>query len=130
MLMKQKQTVYTYTIFFCTCLLWLGLSPGCSYDKIEIEPEACTETYTFNDQIGEIISRNCSYPGCHDGASGNPGNFIFYAGVVSRVTNGQFADRVLNQRDMPPSNATGPTELTDSEINELNCWIEQGYPEE
>lgn len=128
MSVKQKRT--TFTLFFGTILLSIGHLAGCSYDKIEIEPEACTESYTFNEHIGEIISRNCSYPGCHDGASGNPGNFTLYSGVASRVTNGQFADRVLNQRDMPPSNATGPTELTDSEMNELNCWIEQGYPEE
>lgn len=106
---------------------------GCNYDKILSDPNRldCTsELFTYKDQIREVINRNCAYGGCHDGISGNPGNFTTYEGLIGRITNGQFENRVLLTREMPPSNASGPTALTQGELNDLTCWLEQGFPEE
>lgn len=105
------------------------LYSSCSYDKIEVTPNPCNETYTYSDQIQEIINRNCSYSGCHDGTGGAPGNYTTYEGISGRLTNGQFADRVIQQRDMPPDYASGPTMLTAQELAALSCWMEQGFLE-
>ena len=106
---------------------------GCNYDKVIRDPDRldCDGVQlTYNNEVKEIINRNCAYGGCHDGISGNPGNFTTYDGLVSRIANGQFEIRVFQTREMPPSNATGPTELTQGELQDLTCWIEQGYPED
>ncbi len=114
-------------------LLFAAFLTACNYDKIVPEPDGldCDAVQlTYNEQVREIIDRNCAYSGCHDGISGNPGNFTTYAGLISRISNGQFESRVLLTREMPPPNATGPTELTQDEIDDLTCWLTQGYPEE
>ena len=88
----------------------------------------CDEEFSYDDQIETIINRNCAYSGCHNGTGGVPGNFSFYDGLASRITTNQFETRVLLQQDMPPADASGPTSLTDTEMADLACWINQGFP--
>lgn len=119
--------------FAAILLLSVPFLIACNYDKVVRDPDRldCDAVqFTYDEQVREIINRNCAYSGCHDGISGNPGNFTTYAGLVSRISNGQFESRVLLTREMPPVNATGPTQLTRDEIDDLTCWLEQGYPEE
>lgn len=118
---------------FVRISLCAAILTACSYDQVMQDPDnvdCSTEEYTYNDQIRVIIDRNCSYSGCHDGISGNPGNFTAYEGLAGKITNGLFMSRVLTTRDMPPDNASGPTALAEDELNALTCWIQQGYPEE
>ena len=134
--MKFQQTariIFLKHRNLAAALAILAVLAGCNYDQIMRDPDRldCEAVqFTYAAQVREIINRNCAYSGCHDGISGNPGNFMTYGGLVSRISNGQFESRVLLARDMPPSDATGPTELTQDELNDLTCWIEQGYPEE
>jgi len=94
-------------------------------DMDEIE---CVEDLTFNDDIQMIINTNCAYSGCHVAGTGLP-DYSSYSEVAAQVETGGFEDRVLVRQNMPPSNASGPTELSDGDLNTLRCWIDQGYPE-
>jgi hypothetical protein len=104
---------------------------SCSYDKISPVPNEfeCNLIYTYDSHIKEIIDRNCSYTGCHNGASSAPGDFLTYSGLKGRISNRLFMDRVLNIRDMPPDYAEGPKALAENELIAITCWAEQGYPE-
>lgn len=95
---------------------------------MEMEPEECLESPTFGVDVEMIINLNCAYSGCHVSGTGLP-VLTSYEEVKIQIENGKFEDRVLVRQNMPPSNASGPTELSDGDLNTLRCWIEQGYPE-
>lgn len=110
-------------------LLLLTLS-GCYYDNEEelyqyyYQANACdTTNVSFAADIFPIIQGNCATAGCHVAGGGGPGIFSNYAGIMDKVNNGSFENRVLIQRDMPPSGA-----LTDCQINLLQAWLRAGTP--
>ncbi len=77
-------------------------------------------TYTAN--IASIINTNCAISGCHLGSQ-SP-NLSVFSGVSGN------ASRVLSRvsaRTMPPR-SSGLT-LTNAEIKLLECWVEDGSPE-
>ena len=98
-------------------------------------PEACaTLDIAYNDEVKAIINNSCAYSGCHDGATAGIGDFRTYAGMKSRLDNGTIKDRAVSKDvtdplHMPPSYATGPTELSPTELDMVHCWILDGYPE-
>lgn len=119
-----------YSLLFFAMISLLVWS-ACSEDNDmpgEMEVE-CTETPTFSGEVQTLINATCAYSGCHVGGIGLP-DFRSYEGLVATIENGRFQQRVLEQMSMPPSNAQGPTSLTEEELHLLSCWIEQGYPEE
>jgi len=107
-------------------------SSSCTSDKLEEipEPEFCDTLVTsYQLNIQPIVETYCAYSGCHDGSS--PGVFLTYEGMLSNLESGNIMERSINLRDMPPTYANeGLTELPDAEYELLNCWIEQGYPEQ
>lgn len=103
----------------------------CTYDQIEPAPPAefCeTVAVTYTDQIEPIITRNCSYPGCH--ASGfSSGDYSSYEAMLPALDRGRIRRRVIESGDMPPTYATGPKELTEEEFELFSCWLAQGHPQ-
>lgn len=111
-------------------LLLIGLS-GCYYDNEEelyqyyYQQNACdTSSISFSGDIFPIIQGNCATVGCHVAGGSAPGIFSNYAGVMDKVNNGSFENRVLIQRDMPPAGA-----LTDCQINLIQAWLNAGAPD-
>lgn len=102
---------------------------GCSRDTIIINPGDCSEDVTYVSDAREIIDLTCSYSGCHDGSGAAPGSFRTYNGINAFLTPDKFERRAIEIRDMPPSNALGPTSLTQEQIEILACWIENDYKE-
>lgn len=86
-------------------------------------------TVTYSNTIQAILETNCAYTGCH--LSGFPnGNLSSYGDdLISFLENGDFKERAIDLRDMPPYYAFGPTTLTDEEMQSLRCWIEDGFPQ-
>jgi hypothetical protein len=82
-----------------------------------------TLNITYQNNIKLIIDANCASSGCHDANSGS-GNFTNFNGLKLKLDNGSFETRVIQQRNMPPS---GP--LPQNTLDDLKCWIENGYPE-
>ena len=122
--------------------IFLLLLNACSSDELEEmddeddEEEMMEEMFdcdgvdvSYTMDVLPIVNEACALSGCHvSGGSGN-GDFSSYAGLKAKVDNGSIESRTLIQMNMPPSNSTGPTTLTDSQKLLIACWIQDGAPE-
>ena len=101
---------------------------SCTYDKAELPPpppppviNLCdTLNVTYSGTIASIMNANCNASGCH--SAGSPyGDFTNYSGVKAKVDNTTFKERVIIQKNMPPSYP-----LSQGDLDKLNCWLEAG----
>jgi hypothetical protein len=77
------------------------------------------ETYCYG-----TGGQNCHVSQSNQGASGD---FTTCIGLVDKVNNGSMETRVFDpEGDMPPSYSLSPTELTDSALQILKLWVNQG----
>lgn len=81
---------------------------------------------SFANDVVPIINNACV--SCHNSGYAY-GDFTSYLGIKAKIDNGSFKLRTIDQKSMPPSNLSGPTSLTSTELNILSCWIEAGAPE-
>ena len=120
--------------------VWIKLNPllfifitilvleSCRYDKVELPPppppiNSCdTLNATYSGAVASIINGNCNISGCHDSGSAF-GDYTNYEGVKEKIDNGTFKTRVMDQKDMPPSNP-----LPKADLDKLKCWLEAGAP--
>ncbi len=112
-------------ILFATVILVFS---QCTRDKLDVDLIDCSTTVTYNDQIEPLIETYCSYTGCHNGIDRFE-DFNFYTGLEQYLTPAMFEARVVDLRDMPPSNANGPITIEDEDFQLIRCWIIQGYKE-
>ena len=88
---------------------------------------ACdTANITYAVDIEPIISTNCATSGCHVSGGSGPGNFTTYSGLKAKVdmgVNGTVEHRVVVLKDMPLGGS-----LTQDEIFKIDCWIQDGAP--
>lgn len=124
--------------------MWCGLPALCIYlasctqDQLPqpSEPEECVDiTLTYLEDIKPIIDRSCAYSGCHLEATN--GSYQDFSGLVTVIESGAFNNRVFQLKDdptvgMPPNYAPPgrPQDLTPEELEILQCWIANGYPEQ
>ncbi len=87
-------------------------------------PECDGSHPTYNSQIKVIIEGNCNASGCHNAGSHN-GNFTTYSGMSSFLNSGSFKRAVLTDQTMP----SGSASLSQKNINLIQCWANDGYPE-
>ena len=114
-------------------LVLLLLAVGCKNDPVEpMEMDPCAEPLSYAVDILPIINETCNYAGCHAGA------YSTYDGIEPKIISGSFVDRVFNRMDdpalrMPPSSSVYPNVqqemLTPEQLDILQCWVNQGYPE-
>ncbi len=112
--------------------IWALFLPACTYETIPPpEPvEFCdTLQVSFQLNIKTILDKSCSYSGCHPG-------YGDFKTLEFDIKNGSFKERVFDLKDnavlgMPPDNAPGgrPKDLTEAELQLLDCWLKKGYPE-
>lgn len=116
----QKISIF---IFFLALTI---LGYACTRD---VAPEiSCEGVATYDLNIRMIIETNCSYPQCHDGSI-SQGVYLNFEGLQTDIDNGKFENEVITSSTMPPPYASGPTELTQEELDLIICWIAEGYPE-
>jgi mono/diheme cytochrome c family protein len=102
-----------------------GLSPG-NYTITIKDADGCTSTATaqivsgisYEASIREIISTNCAISGCHVTGGAAPGDFADFSQVKARAA--LVKSRTAN-RSMP----VGRT-LTDAQIQQIACWVDDG----
>ncbi|MFK7807611.1 MAG: hypothetical protein AB8F74_07435 [Saprospiraceae bacterium] len=107
------------------------LCSSCTNDQLPEPVEAdCPTVITYDVEIKPIIDNSCAYSGCHVSGFGS-GDFTNYASLEGLLTAGTFENRVIIERNMPPSYAPDdkPKMLTDEELDLMKCWMEGGYPE-
>ena len=121
-----------YTILG-TAFLWIG----CTADKVaapQISGSCPTPQPTYDGSVKEIIDRTCAYSGCHLDSA--PGRYDSYTNLVGILEGGKFKTRVIDLKDdpisgMPPNNAPQgkAVDLTEEELNIIQCWLDANYPE-
>ena len=121
-------------LFFILIALSIGIV-SCKKEKAE-EPatnndnnntltcDSLTPTYTNN--ISAIISTNCSFSGCHN--SGTAANGIVletYEQVSAEAAKDRFLGSIKGQAPYTKMPLGGS--LNENDIQEIECWISQGF---
>lgn len=94
---------------------------GCSKELLTTSCDGSTPTY--NSAVKAIIDSKCDGIACH-GSGANRGDYTTYQGMLYHINNGSFENRVLVEQDMPRFSS-----LTQEQINTIQCWADNGYPE-
>ncbi len=82
---------------------------------------------TYTSDIKPILISNCAVPTCHVPAGTGPGDYNDYATVKAAVDMGVFKQRVIVTKDMPPP-PPPVFPLPDSTLQKINCWLDDGAP--
>ena len=98
-------------IFVLTITIGVLVLSGCN--KREVSCDGSTRTYDAD--IKAIIDASCV--SCHS-------EYSDYAGVKSSVDNGSFEREVISKQTMPRG-----TKLSEVDLTKIQCWLEQGAPE-
>ena len=133
-MMKKRMLPWAIAISFMAA----PFLPSCVNDQLPEPalPESCMDSIpTYEGSIKAIIDNTCAYSGCHlDGSA--PGVYANYEGLRIVLESGRFKERVIGLRGdpnqgMPPSFAPDgrPKELTEMELELLQCWLENDFPE-
>ena len=121
-------------------MLIVGLA-ACTNDVLPPpeNPAFCNDiTATYDTNVKPIIEESCTYAGCHNGAGGvTSTNYTTYNLLLPILNNGEFRKKVIGQKDdpllgMPPNKSAYPEsvkdDLTEEELQVIECWLNQGYP--
>ena len=72
---------------------------------------------TYQNTIKSIIDARCATAGCHP-------NYNTYQGLRNDLEGGDFRREVLVNQTMPQGSS-----LTQDQLNKIQCWVNDGYPE-
>ncbi len=123
----KKWTIYSlvFSLFGLTSI------QSCYFDnEEELYPNQAvcdTTRNVYNGRIQEIIGTSC-LPGCHEQAVGSAGIILQgYVNLKNEIMNGQVMCSIRHDGCSPmPKNQP---KLSDCDINNLQNWIDKGYPE-
>lgn len=116
-------------VYFIALTWALAIFAACRKEEPRTKPApdpkdpGCNPTYVSD--IKRIAEARCAISGCHDGISGIAG-FKEYAPLKERVDNGKVRSYALELKIMPPA---GKPQLTGEEKKLLECWLDNGAPE-
>lgn len=94
---------------FCSLLI-----VGCKKKESKVTPVCDGSSPTYTSFVSGLIASKCA--SCHD--------YSTYAKLSTVTSNGKFKSEVLEKQSMPQGGS-----LTESELNKLQCWVENNYPE-
>ncbi|MCB0396974.1 MAG: hypothetical protein KDD36_09990 [Flavobacteriales bacterium] len=78
---------------------------------------------TYNTEISVIIQSSCMGSSCH-GAGSKHGEWTSYTNLKPQLDNGGFKKYVLEKQSMPKGSS-----LSQEQLNMIQCWVDNGYPE-
>jgi len=110
-----------YKYLFTGFILISLAASGCKDKKLE--PECQGDKPTYDNGISAIINEKCTNFQCH-GPGSNQAEFTSFAGMSLAISNGNFEKRVLINQTMPRNSF-----LTQTQIDLIQCWVDNGYPE-
>jgi hypothetical protein len=107
----KKSTFYT--------AIALLLIASCKKDKDsgKLTPSCDGSHPTYQSQIKSIIDSRCATSNCHP-------NYGTYEGLLPDLQGGDFRREVLVNQTMPQGSS-----LTQDQINKIQCWVNDGFPE-
>ena len=122
-----------FSHYFFLALIFVFSS--CAYDKreqpvpkIDTSLKNCDTGFvvTYNSFVKNVLETNCTFSLCH-GTDAPPGfDYTIYSNIKAKVDSGFFQDRVLNKREMPPSNTPGSRTLDTCTLYKLQKWVNSG----
>lgn len=115
----KRNSVITLT----STLLFAGAALFTSCRQDILTPVCDGSKPTYDGEVRIIITNNCNGSSCHGTGSGKH-EYTTYALLHKVCTNGKFDARVLNNQSMPKGGT-----LTQAEINTLQCWSDNNFPE-
>lgn len=98
-------------------ILFLVILSGvlsCNKSKNKITPLCDGSSPTYNSFVASLISTNCA--SCHD--------YSTYAKLSTITQSGAFTQYVLTEQSMPKKSS-----LSESDLHKLQCWVDNGFPE-
>jgi hypothetical protein len=91
---------------------------ACKKDSSGKLTPACDGSHpTYSSDIKSILDARCGSASCHP-------NYTSYTGLSGIIQNGSFKRDVLTNQSMPQGSS-----LTQDQINKIQCWVNDGYPE-
>lgn len=114
------------TPLILSAALLFSLAACVNHEREEPKPlsECDPSLSTFSGHVNPIIQTNCVLSGCHEAGSVN-GDYTSYAGLKEKVDNGTFKNSVIDG-NTPVMPQTG--QLPDAELRVLECWLNNGAP--
>ena len=98
-----------------------GFFSGCKEEIVRIPCDGSSPVW--NGAVFEIVASSCLGSRCH--SAGSPrGDYTEYSRILPTLLDNSFEIEVLETRRMP-QDAT----LPDSALAILQCWVENGFPE-
>ena len=110
-----------YKSFFICVILVIASLYSCKDKKLE--PNCQGDKPTYDNGIATIINAKCTNSLCH-GVGSSQAEFTTYAGMSLALSNGNFKKKVLEDQTMPRNDF-----LTQTQIDLIQCWVDNGYPE-
>ncbi|HEX2899602.1 MAG TPA: hypothetical protein VHS96_07785 [Bacteroidia bacterium] len=108
--------------FVPALVLLVSLFAGCKDDELVRVP--CDgSSPTWNGEVFEIIAATCLGSNCHSAGSAR-GDYTEYSRILPSLQDNSFEIAVLENRTMPQDGT-----LPDSSLAVLQCWLENGFPE-
>lgn len=105
--------------------LLLIVLPACKKEQATPVSTGTQKCATYTGDIASIIENKCAISGCHNAGS-HLGDFTTYGEVKERADNGRIRQNVFELKIMPPASAE---KLTDAEKEKLQCWLDDGAPQ-
>ncbi len=115
--------IIPYIIVLMAATIWASCDKG---EGANPEPDPippCRANYASD--IKTIVQAKCAISGCHDGNSAVVA-FTTYAPLKERADNGRIKSYLFELKIMPPASAT---QLTEDEKKLMQCWLDNGAPE-
>lgn len=107
------------SLCLCSAMIFLN---ACGSDDEAPDPDCGDPSYSAD--IVPILESTCALSSCHV-TDFDFGDYNEYDDVKAQADNGSLVSEI-SSKNMPPSNTTGPSELTDAEIALIECWVEKG----
>ena len=90
---------------------------ACKKESGKLSPSCDGSNPTYDGAIKTILDARCGSASCHP-------NYTSYDGLSGIRQNGDFKREVLTNQTMPQGSS-----LTQEQINKIQCWADDGYPE-
>lgn len=110
-------------LIFLLCMI-LGIIASCKKNKDDdLNNLDCSKISSgYASSVKPVIDANCLSSGCHNPGSAN-GDFTTYTGLKAKADNGSLDNRVIQQKNMPPSGS-----LSMDNLKKIKCWLNAGAP--
>ena len=107
---------------FVALTLVLGVLIIASCKDDETPSTDCTDV-KYSTVLAPLIESKCAVASCHDAGSLN-GDYTTYDLMKPNLDSGAVRTEVVDDKTMPKGTVT----LTDLQIAQFKCWLDDGHP--